>query len=127
MDYASGAVTWQQHPRKGGDAFATFLDQIVHTWPDEQVVLVLDNASYHRSPVVRQWWAAHHDRITPYWLPVYSPELNLIERLWRFVKDKLACHRYWNDVAGLDAAIARLLNQVEAHFHADDPPSIYLV
>ncbi len=38
---------------KGGDAFAAFLEQITHVWPDHHVVLVLDNASYHRSPVVR--------------------------------------------------------------------------
>jgi len=127
LDYGSGQVRWQMHPKKGGDAFAAFLDQIAQTWPDDQLILVLDNASYHRSPVVKTWWAAQAGRITPFWLPVYSPQLNLIERVWRFLKQKLACHRWWADVDGLVAAATTLLDRVEAHFHTGIPPRIRLV
>lgn len=69
LDYASGQVTWQIHAHKGGDAFAAFLEQIAQRWPDEAVVLVLDNVSYHRSPGVRAWWAwwaAQEGRIIPF-------------------------------------------------------------
>lgn len=120
-------MLWQIQPRKGGDAFAAFLVQIAQTWPDTHLVLVMDNVSYHRSPVVRAWWAAQDGRVTPFWLPVYTPHLNLIERVWRFLKQKLACHRFWNDVDGLATAAATLLNQIEAHFHTNDPPAIRLV
>jgi transposase len=126
LDYGSGQVAWQVQPGKGGDAFAAFLAQVAQIWPDEDLVLVLDNASYHRSPVVKAWWAAQEGRITPYWLPVYSPHLNLIERVWRFLKQKLACHRFWNDVAGLVTATGTLLDRIEAHFHTQDGPSIFL-
>lgn len=54
-DYASGEVTWQIHPPNGGAAFAAFLVQISTTWPTDQVVLVMDTVSYHRSPVVHAW------------------------------------------------------------------------
>jgi transposase len=127
LDYGSGQLTWQVQPRKGGDAFAAFLAQIAQTWPADHLVLVMDNASYHRSPVVREWWAAQDGRITPFWLPVYSPHLNLIERVWRFLKQKLACHRFWHDVVGLEAAVGTLLDQIEARFHAATPPHIRLV
>lgn len=127
LDYGSGQVTWQIQPKKGGEAFAAFLAQIAQAWPTDQLVLVMDNASYHRSPVVRAWWAAQADRITPFWLPVYSPHLNLIERVWRFLKQKLACHRFWHDVDGLEAAAGTLLDRIEAHFHTDDPPALRLV
>lgn len=126
LDYGSGRVCWQIQPRKGGLPFAAFLEQLAQTWPDEDLVLVLDNASYHRSPVVRAWWAAQAGRITPFWLPVYSPQLNLIERIWRFLKQKLACHRFWNDVVGLEQATGTVLDRLEAHFHTADPPAIRL-
>ncbi len=126
VDYASGQVVWQLAERKGGDGFAAFLAHLAATWPDEQLILVLDNVSYHRSPVVRTWWAAQAGRVTPLWLPVYTPTLNLMERVWRFLKQKLACHRFWNDVAALEQAAATLLSQVEAHFHAPTPPRIFL-
>lgn len=127
LDYASGEVCWQLHPAKGGDALATFLTQVAQTWPNDQIVLVMDNASYHRSPVVRAWWTEQQGRITPFWLPVSSPQLNLIERVWGFLKQKLACHRFWADVEGLEAAATTLLNRIEAHFHTDAPPAIRLV
>jgi transposase len=127
LDYASGQIAWQLTPQKGGDAFATFLEQIAQTWPMEPLILVMDNVSYHRSPVVRAWWAAQRGRVTPLWLPVYTPILNLIERVWRFLKQKLACHRFWSDVVGLEAAATALLDQLEAHFHSDTSPGIRLV
>jgi transposase len=127
LDYGSGRGTWQVQERKGGAAFAGFLAQIAETWPAGQLVCVMDNASYHRSPVVREWWATQQGRITPFWLPVYSPHLNLLERVWRFLKQKLACHRFWNDVGSLEAAVGTLLDQIEARFHTTQPPAIRLV
>jgi len=127
LDYASGEIAWRIAERKGGDAFAAFLDQVGRTWPDAPLVLVMDNVSYHRAPAVRAWWAEQGGRVIPFWLPVYAPQLNLIERVWRFLKQKLACHRFWADAAGLEAAATTLLNQIEARFHAPIPPSIRLV
>jgi hypothetical protein len=124
VDYASGQVVWQLAEHKGGQGFATFLARIAQTWPDDPLVLVMDNVSYHRSPAARQWWADQLGRITPLWLPVYTP--NLKERVWRFLKQKLACHRFWADVAGLEQTTTTLLAQIEAHFHKKPGPSIYL-
>jgi hypothetical protein len=59
-------------------------------------------------------------------LPASTPSPNLIERVWRFLKQTLACHRSWNDVAGLAAAATTLLDQLEAHFHTENGPSIFL-
>lgn len=126
LDYGSGQVCWDIQEHKGGAPFAAFLDRIAQTWPEDDLVLVLDNASYHRSPVVRAWWAAQDGRIIPSWLPTYSPHLNLIERVWRFLKQKLAGHRFWNDVAGLEQATGTLLDRLEAHFHTEEGPSIFL-
>lgn len=126
VDYASGQVIWQVAERKGGEAFAAFLAQLAHTWPAEQLVLVMDNVSYHRAPAVRAWWAGQAGRVTVFWLPVYAPTLNLMERVWRFRKQKLACHRFWNDVAGLETAVATLLARIEAHVHSERGPSIVL-
>lgn len=127
LDYASGELAWQIAERKGGTAFAAFLDHVGRTWPDAPLVLVMDNVSYHRAPAVRAWWADQRGRAIPFWLPVYAPHLNLIERVWRFVKQKLACHRFWADAAGLEAAAGALLERTEARFHTDTPPAIRIV
>lgn len=127
LDYASGEVLWQIAPHKQGAAFADFLAQIAQHWADNQLVLVMDNVSYHRSPVVRARWKEQEGRLTPMWLPVYAPNLNLIERVWRYLKQHLACHRFWADVDALAAAAATLLDRLEAHFHTEDAQGIYLL
>jgi transposase len=127
LAYSSGRLAWHLAEHKQGPAFVTFLEQIARTWPADDLVLVMDNVSYHRAPAVRTWWATQAGRVMPFWLPVYTPKLNLIERVWRFLKQKLACHRFWQDVDGLETAAATLLAQLQARFHTSDPPSIRLV
>jgi transposase len=128
VDYASGQVLWQTHPRKGETAFIAFLEHLAEALPaNEPVVLVLDNVGYHKSHALREWWRAHAKRIQPFFLPAYSPELNLIERLWRYLKDKLACHRWWNDLERLQQAAETLLDGLTVHFHATEGPAFQLV
>ena len=74
LDYASGQVLWQTAAKKDGAGFAAFLEQIGQTWPEDDLVLVLDNVSYHRSAAMRTWWAAQEGRMLPFWLPAYCPE-----------------------------------------------------
>jgi transposase len=52
-------------------------------------------------------------RIEFLFLPSYSPNLNLIERLWKFVKKECLSCRYHEDFARFKAAIAECLEGVE--------------
>ncbi len=88
------------------------------------LVIVLDNASLHRSQVVRrarsQLWARG---IYLYYLPPYSPELNAIERCFRAIKHHDLSARVYTPLAALEAAVddayaryeARLLVQYDTH------------
>jgi putative transposase len=126
LDYGTGVVV--SHMAATGNAahFGAFLDQVVAHWTDGQLVLVLDNASYHKTAEVRAWFAAHAACVRVLWLPTYSPQLNLIERVWRFVKSKLACHRLWSNRDLLQAAAHRLLRRTRATFAAGAYPHLTL-
>ena len=58
--------------------------------------LILDNAPYNRSYEVRN--LAKSLRIKLVYLPSYSPNLNPIERFWKFVKKKAIANNYFPDV-----------------------------
>jgi transposase len=75
-----------------------------------RLTLVLDNARYQKCEVVRS--LAAELRIELLYLPSYSPNLNLIERLWKFVKKEVLTCRYHEDFARFKAAIVECLEGI---------------
>jgi hypothetical protein len=127
LDYATGQVHWRLSLRKDSQAFVTFLEQLRQTWPEEKLVVVLDNVGYHKSRQTLAWWQQWQHQLCLFFLPAYTPELNLMERVWRYVKDKLSCHRWWADWPALWEATATLLTHIRARFHQTTRPCIDLV
>lgn len=75
------------------------------------VTVVLDNASYHRAKVVRQ--CAEALDIELLFLPPYSPNLNLIERVWKLVKKLALTARTLNDFDAFAESITQTVEQLE--------------
>ena len=80
------------------------------------LTLVLDNARYQKCEVVRS--LAAELGIELLYPPSYSPNLNLIERLWKFVKKEVLTCRYYEDFARFKAAIVECLEGVEGKHKA---------
>lgn len=57
------------------------------------IYMILDNAKYHYSKAVREYEAK--SKIKLVYLPSYSPELNLIERLWKVFKKNVLYNKYY--------------------------------
>jgi transposase len=72
------------------------------------ITVVLDNARYQRNSVVQA--LASSLGIELLYLPSYSPNLNLIERLWRFIKRETLYGRYHPTFADFRAAIEDTLS-----------------
>jgi len=76
--------------------FCTFLDKIANTYAGTAypITLVLDNARYQKCQSVADKAAGLGIELL--YLPPYSPNLNLIERLWRFVKKQVLYSKHYN-------------------------------
>jgi len=81
--------------------------------PGKRLLVVLDNASYHHAPLLKQVAAAL--RIELLYLPPFSPNLNLIERFWKFLKRKVARNRFCATFAEFRTAVQNVLNNVTAY------------
>ena len=75
------------------------------------ITLILDNARYQKCAVVLD--LAKSLNIEMLFLPAYSPNLNLIERLWKFVKKQCLYSIYYPDFASFKQAIVECLSQTD--------------
>src|SRR3954452_22842148 len=94
-----------------GEQFVRLLEAMRARHPDtEKFILYLDNARYYSKPCVKEWLARHRQfRLVP--LPAYSPNLNLIERLWKFLRKK-ALNRWHETFEEMQAAVAEVLDRL---------------
>jgi len=108
-----GALNWhtaQVHhltmTHKNTEAFIVFLEYLLLTcYPQDRVILVLDNASFHKSRAALAALDAFAHRLQVIWLPTYSPYFNPIERFWLHLKNLASANRLHSGLADLVAAI----------------------
>jgi transposase len=78
------------------------MSQLLEKYKTLPITIVLDNARYQKCRLVMEFAQKHGIELL--FLPSYSPNLNLIERLWRFIKkDCLYCKYYETFTAFKDA------------------------
>lgn len=97
------------------DTMIELLGQIA-TQTTGAITVVLDNARYQRCEAVQT--EAKRLKIQLLFLPSYSPNLNLIERLWKFTKKKALRGKHYPDFATFCGAIDDCLNRVQTE-HRD--------
>jgi transposase len=74
------------------------------------ITVFLDNARYQKCALVQA--VAASLQIELCYLPAYSPNLNLIERVWKFVKKKSLYSKYYTDFTAFKAAIETCLREM---------------
>jgi transposase len=85
------------------------LDRIVSLGLTVPITLILDNARYQRCRIVMDH--AQSLGIELLFLPTYSPNLNIIERLWKFVKKQCLYSSYYENFVLFKQAITSCLEQ----------------
>ena len=102
-----GVLTVENDTYIDAQCVRDLLDKIHEAYPDKEVHIILDNARYQKCSAVTDWLADHPHIVLDY-LPSYSPNLNLIERLWKFVKTELR-QTYYTDFNVFKAKISEII------------------
>ena len=98
-------LTWCADGRTSAN-FLIFLDQIVTTWTQGEIILIVDNLSTHKTLDVLLW-ALAHPRVRFLFQPTYAPWLNLIEPWWKTLRSLALKGRCFLSVDEIVHAIQR--------------------
>lgn len=99
------------------ETIVEFLKQLREHYMDLPLKIVLDNARYQHCKLVEN--AAKKSGITLLFLPSYSPNLNIIERLWKFTKKKILYAKYYDTPSKFHNAITGFFQSINQIYNAD--------
>src|SRR5215831_2730616 len=95
-----------------GEQFVNFLRLLRSMHPQtERFILYVDGARYYKSPVVKGWLRRHPEFHLSV-IPAYSPNVNLIERMWKFMRAEALC-RWHKTFEDMQAAVCQVLDHLE--------------
>jgi transposase len=99
------------------ETIVAFLKQLKGHYGDIPLKIVLDNARYQHCKLVEQ--AAESMGITLLFLPAYSPNLNIIERLWKFTKKTILYAKYYDSADLFHRAITDFFQTINQKYNAE--------
>jgi transposase len=105
--------------RRLQQAFARHLRDVARTYPasrHRRVVLTIDNAPWHAGKPVANV-LAQYPHLELYRLPSYSPQMNVIERLWKALRRRATHNRLFEQVAHLCDALRASLGYFQTVRH----------
>jgi transposase len=102
-------VSITDHAYINADSVCALLEKLRETCCARPIVLVMDNVRYQKCARVLETALRLNIRLE--FLPPYSPNLNLIERLWKFVKKEVLYNKFYSDYAQFTTAIMKCLNE----------------
>lgn len=92
------------------EMMSLYLEQMSLAHANEELVLIMDQAGWHKSKEL-----VVPDNIEIIYLPPYSPELNPIERLWKYMKTNFIHNRVFDSLKDLMAQMMDVFDTINEH------------
>jgi transposase len=113
LNWRSEQVHCRELARLDSENIVAYLEWLfTDVYPHQQIVLVLDNASFHHSAAVQAALTCFEHRVLVLWLPPYSPDLNPIERFWKHLKATVCANHLY---ASVEQLIQSVRDFITAH------------
>lgn len=105
LNYETGKIDVEEHSQYDAKVFLSFLKNTLLRYPKGKIVMILDNARIHHAKLLKEFLEANKSRITLKFLPPYSPNLNIIEELWGWLKNSVINNVFFKNVAEIRQAV----------------------
>jgi transposase len=105
LNLKNGKFFWKSANKGTSQVFIAHLHQLRTHSKGKDTIVIVDNASIHKSKQVKAFLKKHTD-VKIYYLPPYSPEYNPVEIVWRLIKTAVLGARHIKD--GMKEVIHRI-------------------
>jgi transposase len=110
-----------QHPEEvtiieadtiNAQATQKLFERLLQRYQEKDTIYILaDNARYYSSQILKEW-LEQNPKIQLLHLPPYSPNLNLIERLWKFMRKKVINLHYYKEFEAFRSAVLNFFEHI---------------
>lgn len=111
VDYATGKIVWREDEEYTAETFLTFLRQVLEAYPTGKIVMILDNARIHHAKLL-QPFLKENTRLRFVFLPAYSPQLNIVEGLWKWLKSDVINNVFYHTVDDIRKNVRTFMDNI---------------
>jgi transposase len=112
LNYETGSVYCKEEEKYDAEVFLNFLRDVLHLYPTGKIVMILDNARIHHAKLLEPFLQENGSRLQLKFLPPYSPKLNLIEGLWKWLKSNVINNVFFSSVMEIRKAVRGFINLI---------------
>lgn len=112
VDYATGQIVWQEDEQYTAETFLNFLQKVILAYPTGKIVMVLDNARIHHAKLLQPFLDKLNGRLELVFLPPYSPQLNIVEGLWKWLKSNVINNMFYHTVADIRKNVGLFMDEI---------------
>ena len=111
IDITEKKLHFQEDLMLNAEATIAFFKKISKSYPNKRTIHIFsDNAKYYKNQAVEKY--LNTSKINLHFLPPYSPNLNPIERFWKWMKERILYNTYYRDFEDFKQAIFGFLGGV---------------
>jgi len=95
VEYPTGQGLYEIYPKKRNEEVEQHLSHLLEMCDPDFCFVVWDNASQHTTPMLWPFLLENSHRLLMVSLPTYSPHLNLIEKLWWYMRQQITRNHFY--------------------------------
>lgn len=114
LNYETGQVFCMEDQKYDAQVFLNFIKKVLELYPTGKIVMILDNARIHHAKLLKDFLNENKSRLELVFLPPYSPNLNLIEGLWGWLKSQVINNVFYHSVKEIRQAVQSFIEWINS-------------
>lgn len=112
LNYETGELVCVEEERYDAEAFLRFLQHVLERYPNEKIALILDNARIHHAKLLQPFLRKYCHRLELVFLPPYSPDLNLIAGVWKWLKSDIIHNVFYSSIYEIQRNVQTFIQEL---------------